>query len=49
METTAKRMLTGNKAMAEAIAQEMERDLAYLSWGKMWENTGEFSVPLKDC
>ncbi|GAA5344155.1 pyruvate dehydrogenase E1 component beta subunit [Planifilum fimeticola] len=26
METTAKRMLTGNKAMAEAIAQEMERD-----------------------
>src|SRR5690606_12250158 len=26
METTAERMLTGNKAMAEAIAQEMERD-----------------------
>lgn len=26
METAKKRMLTGNKAMAEAIAQEMENN-----------------------
>lgn len=48
METVKIRILTGNRAMAEAIAQEMERDPNVFVLGEDVGKYGVFSVRIKD-